>query len=426
MTNKELIRYLNFEYLGVERDRSYYPKTSFSKIIVRFFLKIVKYFLDDLKNFKFYPKFDGKVVFISLSINNEHSMYPVYDDLSLPKKFFGHYSKSKQDKHYIPKFIPAFFSIFYLFKAIGFYRSLNAKDKKNFCYGDTDILFTYGFLAFYKRIFKKQKPIAIIESNHDIYYPRILIHLAKKHKVPTFHIPHACEPDVVSEIIESFALVEGEDTRQKYLNAGSQAEKLIMIGMPKLDAWSDKINKKTTVDVIGYAINGTENHTLVIEDTRILSENFPNAQIILRPHPMQYTPSYYKKTQFILNHIQEYTNLTISDPRQEGPFAYINKIDVLIAGDSSIHLEASILNVFPVYYDNTAKFIDHYGFVKNKLTSKADTIQDVVSIIQQIQHDRPYVRNNAKQYVATIDTQHDGKSSQLATQIIEDKIAHVS
>lgn len=137
---------------------------------------------------------------------------------------------------------------------------------------------------------------------------------------------------------------------------------------------------------------------------------------------MQYAYFYKKKLGALLEELARNTNVILSNPLLEGPFEYLTRIDALIAGDSSIHLEAVLLNIYSIYYDNKGEFLDHYGFVKNGLVHKAEHLEDIGKIIGTIKNERPKVREKAKHYVSTIDTEYDGKSTQLAVGIIEEKL----
>jgi hypothetical protein len=422
MVTNKLVRYFNFSFFGAQYDKSYMHKSSFPKIIVVFFLKLVKFFFVDLKALHFFPNFDRKILFYGISLNNYHSMAPIFKNISFPKVYYSTPSLGIEGTIGFPRFIPALISVFYIPKFIWFYFSGDRKIKEAIQYSGVEVLFTYGYYVYFSWIFRFNKPIAVIESNHDISHPRILLFFSEKYNVPSFHITHACEPDSVSKIIESYALIEGEDSKIKYINAGSDPERIFTIGMPKFDPFIRDINKGSKVESIGFAVNGTEDYSVISSDVKYLSSLFPEIKIIFRPHPMQYTYFYKKKLDLLLEELGKSTNVILSNPLSEGPFQYLTKVDLLIAGDSSIHLEAVLLNIYSIYYDNKGQFLDHYGFVKNGLVHKAGDVGEMGKIIAEIKDHRPNVRERAKRYVSTIDTEYDGKSTQLAVEIIEGKL----
>lgn len=422
MISDQQVRYFNFSFFGAEYDKSYMHKTGFFKIILVFFLRLIKFFFVDLKDRSFFPKFDKKILFYGISLNNYHSMAPIYNEISFPKTYYSTPSLGIKDTKGFPRFIPALISVFYIPRFIRFYFLGDGKTKEAIQYSGTEVLFTYGYYYYFRWLFRLNKPIAVIESNHDISHPRILLYFCEKHNIPSFHITHACEPDSVSKIIESYALVEGNDSKMKYINSGSDPERIFTVGMPKFDPYIKAINHGRKVRRLGFAVNGTEDYNVITRDVKFLSSGYPDIQIIFRPHPMQYAYFYKKKLGALLEELARNTNVILSNPLLEGPFEYLTRIDALIAGDSSIHLEAVLLNIYSIYYDNKGEFLDHYGFVKNGLVHKAEHLEDIGKIIGTIKNERPKVREKAKHYVSTIDTEYDGKSTQLAVGIIEEKL----
>jgi hypothetical protein len=425
MVSDQQVRYFNFSFFDAEYDKSYMHKTPFLKIIVVFFLKLAKFFFVDLKSFRFFPSFDKKILFYGISLNNYHSMAPIYKAITFPKVYYSTPALGIEGTKGFPRFVPALIAVFFIPRFIRFYLRGDQKVKEAIEYAGTEILFTYGYYVYLKWVFKRNKPIAVFESNHDISNPRILLYFCDKYNIPSFHITHACEPDSVSKIIESYALIEGNDSKLKYIKSGSDPEKIFTIGMPKFDPFIKDINNNKTVKAIGFAVNGTEDYQMITRDVLYLSNLHPDIKIIFRPHPMQYSYFYKKKLVALLAELERSTNVILSNPIEEGPFEYLKRIDMLIAGDSSIHLEAVLLNIYAVYYDNKGEFLDHYGFVKNGLVHKAKDVEEIGKILTIIKDEKPKVRGRAKHYVSTVDTEYDGRSTELAIQIIEEKLQNL-
>jgi hypothetical protein len=421
MITNQLVRYFNFSFFDMEYDRSYLPKTPFFKILFDFFLKLIKFFFVDLKGLSFFPSFDNKILFYGLSVNNYHSMSPIYENIAFPKVYYSTQALPVGGVKSFPRFIPALISVFYIPKFTLFYFSQGKEVRDSIQYSGTEVLFTYGYFVYFSLLFRLNKPIAVIESNHDVSHPRILVYFSEKYNIPSFHVMHACEPYSASKIIESYALTEGDDSKNKYINAGTDPKKILTIGMPKFDSFLNKINSERKVRTIGFAVNGTEDYSVITRDVKYLSSLHPEIKIIFRAHPMQYTHFYKKKLNVLLEELKG-TNVTLSNPITEGPFQYLTRVDCVIAGETSLHLEAVLLNVYPIYYDNKGQFTDYYGFVKNGLVHKAGNVEEIGKIIDEIKDNRPIVRQKAKYYVSTIDTEYDGKSTKLALEVIEDKL----
>ncbi|MDX5435658.1 MAG: hypothetical protein LPK03_00580, partial [Pontibacter sp.] len=116
------------------------------------------------------------------------------------------------------------------------------------------------------------------------------------------------------------------------------------------------------------------------------------------------------------------------NPRQQSVFEYLQGIDMLVSGNSGIHLEAVLLNVWSVYYNFNPKeeLHDYYGFVAQGLVEEAtsyNTLQP--SIAQGIAH-KPEVYRRASYYHATVGTENDGRSGELASNFVKAMLARSS
>ena len=104
----------------------------------------------------------------------------------------------------------------------------------------------------------------------------------------------------------------------------------------------------------------------------------------------------------------------------EYSFEFLTKVDANIAGESSVHLEAALMNVYPIHYKLNNKYFDHYSYIKNGLIqNKFEASNDLVNFILSIRKNKPNIRDRAKYYVDTINTQYDGKSTQKTVEIIK-------
>jgi hypothetical protein len=113
--------------------------------------------------------------------------------------------------------------------------------------------------------------------------------------------------------------------------------------------------------------------------------------------------------------------MIFSNSRTVPSFEFLAQVDAIVACESNIHLEAALLNVFPVYYDFPGVRFDNYGFVKNGLIkSICKTPDEVLCVLESIKAQRPSVRHDARYYCATIDTRHDGYACNLVASLITD------
>ena len=85
-------------------------------------------------------------------------------------------------------------------------------------------------------------------------------------------------------------------------------------------------------------------------------------------------------------------------------------IDMMIGGDSNVHLEAAITNIPSIYF-STSHLWDYYGFLKFGLFTIAT--KDVNEIVQSIENytrsDEVYLR--AKSFCESIGTSYQNKTT---------------
>ena len=136
----------------------------------------------------------------------------------------------------------------------------------------------------------------------------------------------------------------------------------------------------------------------------------------LRPHPGD-------KRDF--SFVKEFdSNVRFSDGKKEPAFDFLKQQDALIAADSSIHLEATMLNIISFYYRfNTSAFIpDYYGYVKQGLVEKAADTNQLIKLLRQYQNHRPLVFELARYYNAVLGTEYEGRSHELALKYIQEHL----
>ncbi len=150
-------------------------------------------------------------------------------------------------------------------------------------------------------------------------------------------------------------------------------------------------------------------------------EIFTNDSIIFRPHPSDRISKKYNSLSII-------NSIEYSDPLKEDTFQFLRNVDLIISGNSSVLLDAAILNVFPILWRDkraTIKYNDNedpndkYGFVKNGLAIGCDSIDQINECLKSMIQKKPNVRSKAKFYIENIDTDWDGNSSNYAALIIQ-------
>ena len=153
----------------------------------------------------------------------------------------------------------------------------------------------------------------------------------------------------------------------------------------------------------------------IIKLLEFIVNNFPNIKLYLRPHPAEI--SKYVND----DNIQ---NVTISNSILENSFIFLNKVDAIISGNSSILLEAALVNVYPIYYFSEPRskwrddLYDKYGYIKNNIAKEIKDLNQLFDYLILITRKKQNLTVNTKFYCDTIGTKWEGRSSELASKYI--------
>jgi hypothetical protein len=395
-----------------------YSHTHFSEVktnITVFFIfrKIIdacsyasRQLLKDLIYIKKNKVFKNKIICFAESVNQKNALDPLagrVDNLI----FVG---LSKDSENRIPMGIG--FIIGFLLFPVFISDIFKFRNKINkLLYFLESYFFIRGVYYWWVIYLKFQKPKIVIMSNDHLVWHRTLRMAAQKNSIPVVYIQHASVTEKFPKLEFDLSLLEGRDALDKYSKKGVNGE-VALIGMPKFDKYYSKINHSKSVKSIGFCTNIHDDESFIEKLCFEMKSAFSEKIIILRPHPGDQRFSFYQ------NLIDKF-KIEFSDWKTENPFEFLQKVDVNVAGESSVHLEAALMNVIPIHYKMNNKFFDHYSYIKNGLIqNKFEESNDLVNFILSIRKNKPNIRDRAKNYVDTVNTQYDGKSTQKAVEII--------
>ncbi|MCC9167265.1 hypothetical protein [Pontibacter harenae] len=292
------------------------------------------------------------------------------------------------------------------------------KQKKHITLRFYDLLFdAIGFYEVYLQKLRKYRPTCVVFANDHNPDARAMLLAAKKLGIKTAYIQHASVSNLFPPLMFDLNLLEGHDSLDKYKLCGPIAGKVELIGMPKADKYVPLRNHNTSIKTVGIGSNLMD---LIEELERLLvqlSAAFPTLQFILRPHPRDNRDFSFLKSIG--------SNISLSDSRTAPTFEYLSQIDLQVSGNSGIHLEAVLLNVWSIFYNFNPKenLQDYYGYVANGLVDTASNTASLADLLRQHLHNKPKVYHRAKYYNATVGTHYDGHSSELALQKLQQFIA---
>ncbi|NDK55516.1 glycosyltransferase family protein [Pontibacter fetidus] len=388
------------------------PFTRFLKVMGYSLVRLVGNLFKDVENGE---KLQGKVWLYVVSQNNVDSL--AFLNAGLPNavlvagqsKELGKYHKTVQRISlrrkllYYYKFLPLIFTFL--------------KYKKDSTLRFYDLLYdAIGFYEVYLQKLRKYKPTAIVFANDHNADARAMLLAAKTIGIKTAYIQHASITPIFPALQFDLNLLEGQDSLDKYKLCGPVQGRVKLVGMPKADAYMPFRNTNTEIKTIGIGCNLMDNLTEIGKLLHQLTTNFPTLKFILRPHPRD-TRNF--KTIAAISPV-----ITISDGKKEATFDYLQQLDVQISGNSGIHLEAVLLNVWSIFYNmNTEENLqDYYGYIKHGLVDACMDYAGLQQLLKQHLQQKPVVYLRASYYNATIGTTSDGKSSELALKYISEFI----
>lgn len=373
------------------------------------FVKFFKRYFEYKKEFQ--PHFtkanlEGKIWLFINSLNNRNSLVFLQDKLQDTVLVGNGIQIDTSDKYQLPFHKTVLYA--WKFPKIWFYFRKKYRTQ-TIKYGD--LLFkTVGTYEVAYANLSKYKPKCIILSNDHSEKQRALLNAAKRLNIPVVYIQHASISDHMPPLDFDLSLLEGQAALDKYRTLGTINGKVQLIGMPKFDNYIQFRNHATTIKNIGICTNPFDKTANVYALLEAIQQAFPQLNITVRPHPG------YKHDLVVSEAIRLST-------KEEHVFDFLRQQDFLIAGNSSIHLEAVLLNIMSVYYQftpNEKSIDDPYGYVKNGLIQQVDDIPNLLKIIQENIENRLSVFQNVQYFNDVIGTNREGKSSQLAAQYIED------
>lgn len=258
------------------------------------------------------------------------------------------------------------------------------------------------------QVLSKYQPKALVFTNDHGPKNRALLWASKQMGIPSVFIQHASVSKYFPPLKFDLNLLEGEESLRNYQACGPIEGQVEMIGMPKFDGFFKQRNVSEKIQRIGLCANIFDQTDRLTEVLAQVSQAFPDCQLSFRLHPRD-------QRQFELP-----GTVQLSDSKKEGIFEFLQSQDLIIAGDTSTHLEAILLNVSSLYFRFNDSFYDYYGYLRNGLVEEVKTVEALIQMIAFIKEKRPSVFQKAQPYNAVVGTPNDGKSSGLAIQYIKD------
>lgn len=259
------------------------------------------------------------------------------------------------------------------------------------------------------RIFKRNKKLRYyLASNDHSGMSQIGFVAARDAGLKTIYIQHAAVSDLFPPLIVDYALLDGEDAKQKYLKAGPTDTKIYLIGTIKYDSYLRSPLLHEQGELIGVCL-GSAAHDI--------EENMRFCKILEtrnKPFCVRFHPNINVETRQIF--IKE--GWEVSLPEEETALDFIFRCHSIIAADSTILLEAIVLKRRPVYFTSDGICRDYYGFLKQEVLDRSyNTAEEVIEGLD-LPFDLEYHRRKAKWFCDSLYTDYEGYSTEKALEIL--------
>lgn len=353
------------------------------------------------------PFAPDRILFVSTTVNQRMALLSIVDQMTEAS-----WVNILQPK---PYHLPLLFAylIALPFLPLVIIKFLQAKGERReaFYYVGDYYWFAYGYYTLVRLLLRRNTPKAVVVSNDHIMWLRAFIKAAQDENIPTVYLQHASVTKRFPPLDFDYALLEGADALEKYASIGSSRTKVFLTGMAKFDAYFNSLNDNDRLQSLGICTNPLDSFEAVKALSDYLKESFPDLNVILRPHPRDDRYKSWEKLAYA--HDWQFSN-----GREESSFEFLKRINANIAGDSNIHLEGVLLNVFPIYYVFGGPKKDVYGFHQNGLVEFFESPEAVKEKLSELIVSISPVRSRSLLYNASVGTKYDGRSTALTCMLI--------
>ena len=203
----------------------------------------------------------------------------------------------------------------------------------------------------------------------------MLYALARKLGARTAYVQHAHVSNLFPPLCFDVAFLDGECSRDIYhqiARSHAQDEKECHICLTGQQKKAIASEKNDDLSVVGLALNPhVDLRALETLICQMLKEGF---EVCLRPHPRESKERREHYSSLASKNLAVHMDRTVG-----GAQAFFSEVDILLAGDSSVLLEAALAGKSAVYVRllGIHDAPDYYGFVKNGICLELDEFKAI-------------------------------------------------
>ena len=399
----EDIKRLNYIKYTALRDFESNPH-SFSYCICKFLYRLLKAFICWRRG----NLTMKEILFVVPTINNQKSVKTILNSLPNDKcTVWG------EDLSYrLPYLRIYLLSLKYFHLFLWLYLISSKEDRKLMRSFDSDFLTTCAtYKVFEALLLKNQQLKMVVMANDHVLITRCMIELTEKHHIKSLYVQHASVTTAFPSLRFDYSFLDGLESFEKYKTVGNMRGHIFLSGSPRFDAFHN-YKKEDREYEIGIALNELDSEDQALNLCLYLKEHY-SAHIIVRPHPGMLIPNN------LLFHEEKFVahGFAISDPRKDLSYVFLASVNVMIANESGIHLDAALMGVPSLLYNfSDREILDWYSYIKKGLIKKCETYKEVLHMLD-VGYSLP--EEVVRYYAASYNTIWDGKVGETIAEFIK-------
>lgn len=279
-------------------------------------------------------------------------------------------------------------------------------------------LMNYVYLIYFYRILSRIRPRFVVTANDHSPENRCLLAVANELNIETVYLQHATVSSIFPPLRVTYAFLDGEFSLKTYREC--EANKTCFhsnLQRPTIFLSGQKrrllMKQEAVRGFVGVAINRLDNTSSSLQLIRKLTES--GFQVSFRWHPAQPRDDVEKFRQTLSQNV----NVRLSDPAIESVADYLGKLRVLVAGNSSILLEAALAKVIAIFFENgSTEISDYYRYVENGIALKADSSSKLIELVENLDNITLPDEKSVRYYSATFGTEWEGLEGELVAMML--------
>jgi len=280
--------------------------------------------------------------------------------------------------------------------------------------------YTYMCLIVFIKMLSGLRPAFVVVSNDHNRDTRCLIAVAHYLGIKTVYMQHASVSYKFPALRFDYAFLDGKKSLNVYKKCEANSPShiieypkpiIFLSGQKKKLFLCDKVRQN---NMVGVAFNLNDSIDKVVDLVDDLLQAGIN--VSLRWHPRQDE----KSVDEIKKKYEENSSVYLSDSLSEHVSGFLRNCDVLVCGNSSIHLEAALMGLYTVYYQLSGDgLFDYYGYVKEGVSVSVNSISELIDLIKHKSKREKNMRDKAiKFYSETYNTKWMGCEGDLVAETL--------